>query len=123
MTLRIPFDGRILMLGCGSVGQCTLPLLRRHIEMPADRIPVLDFEDVRPRMAEALHAGVAFKQTRLTSDNHSEVLGDLVGPGDILVDLSWNVQTADLLAWCGERDVRFVNTSLEEWDPYGDIQS
>ena len=26
-----------------------------------------------------------------------------------------------MLAWCGERDVRFVNTSVEEWDPYGDI--
>jgi homospermidine synthase len=46
-----------------------------------------------------------------------------VGPGDILVDLSWNVETFDLLAWCGEHDVRYLNTSLEEWDPYGDIEN
>ena len=28
-----------------------------------------------------------------------------------------------MLAWCGEHDVRYLNTSLEEWDPYGDIEN
>jgi homospermidine synthase len=115
------FDGRILMLGCGSVGQCTLPLLIRHLDMPASRISVLDFTDVRPRIQDALQAGVIFQQGRLTSDNYTSMLGGLVGAGDIIVDLSWNVETYDLLAWCGEHDVRYLNTSLEEWDPYGDI--
>jgi homospermidine synthase len=111
------------MLGCGSVGQCTLPLVRRHIDMPADRITVLDFYDVRPKIAESLEAGVVFKQSRLTQSNYASELGALLGPGDILVDLSWNCETFDLLAWCGEHDVRYLNTSLEEWDPYGDIEN
>ena len=118
-----PFDGRILILGCGSVGQCTLPLVRRHVDMPADRITVMDFEDVCPKIGEWLQAGVVFKQARLTRDNYATTLRELVGPGDILVDLSWNVETLDLLAWCGEHDVRYLNTSLEEWDPYGDIEN
>ena len=120
---RTPFGGRLLMLGCGSVGQCTLPLVRRHVDMPAHRITVLDFEDVRPRIEDSLRAGVVFRQARLTAENYSALLGELVGPGDIIVDLSWNVETLDMLAWCGERDVRYVNTSLEEWDPYGDIEN
>ena len=49
-TTPTPFDGRILMLGCGSVGQCTLPLLRRHLDMPASRITVVDFKDMRPKI-------------------------------------------------------------------------
>jgi homospermidine synthase len=120
---RTPFAGRILMLGCGSVGQCTLPLVRRHIDMPADRITVMDFEDVRPRIVESLQAGVRFKLGRLTQDNYVTLLSELVGPGDIIIDLSWNVETYDLLAWCGEHDVCYLNTSLEEWDPYGDIEN
>jgi homospermidine synthase len=120
---KTPFDGRLLMLGCGSVGQCTLPLVRRHVDMPANRIAVLDFEDVRPGIEDSLQAGVVFRQTRLTQDNYRSTLSELVGPGDILVDLSWNVETFDLLAWCGEHDVRYLNTSLEEWDPYGDIEN
>ena len=71
---RTPFDGRILMLGCGSVGRCTLPLVRRHVDMPADRITVLDFEDVRPKIEDSLQAGVGFKQARLTQDNYASML-------------------------------------------------
>ena len=119
---RTPFKGRILMLGCGSVGQCTLPIVRRHIDMPADRITVLDFEDVRVRIEDSLQAGVVFKQARLTKDNYRSMLQEIVGPGDIIIDLSWNVETVDILAWCGEHDVRYLNTSLEEWDPYGNIE-
>jgi homospermidine synthase len=111
------------MLGCGSIGKCTLPLVRRHIDMPASRITVLDFEDVRPRIEDALQAGVVFRQARLTKDNYQSMLDELVGPGDILLDLSWNVETVDILAWCGEHDVRYLNTSLEEWNPYGDIEN
>jgi homospermidine synthase len=123
VTARIPFDGRLLMLGCGSVGQCTLPLIRSHIDMPAERITVVDFQDVQPRIQDSLQAGVVFHQTRLTQDNYTSLLPKHVGPGDIIVDLSWNVETYDMLAWCGKHDVRYLNTSLEEWDPYGDIKN
>src|SRR5262252_1402917 len=122
-TKVTPFNGNLLMLGCGSVGQCTLPLIRRHIGMPADRITVLDFEDVRSKIEDSLQAGVKFKRARLTRENYTSLLAELVRPGDIIVDLSWNVETFDMLAWCAEHDIRYINTSLEEWDPYGDIEN
>ena len=122
-TSTTPFDGRILMLGCGSVGQCTLPLVRRHVDMPPERITVVDFADIRPKIEDSLQAGVAFRQLRLTQDNYAATLGELVGPGDMIIDLSWNVETFDMLQWCGDHNVRYLNTSLEEWDPYGDIEN
>ena len=111
------------MIGCGSVGQCTLPLILRHLDMPADRITVMDFEDVRPRIADSLAAGVVLKRQRLTQANYQSMLPTLVGPGDAIIDLSWNVETLDMLRWCGEHDVRFINTSVEEWDPYGGAEN
>ena len=36
------FSGRVLMVGCGSIGQTTLPLLRRHLAMPEDGLTVLE---------------------------------------------------------------------------------
>jgi homospermidine synthase len=122
-TKLAPFTGRLLMLGCGSVGQCTLPLILRHIDMPADRITVVDFDDVRSKIDESVQAGVALKRQRLTQENYQTMLPELVGPGDVIVDLSWNVETLDMLRWCGEHDVRFINTSVEEWDPYSDIEN
>ena len=118
---RAPFSGRLLLLVCGSVGQCTLPLILRHIDMPPQRITVVDFEDVRGKIADSVQAGVALRRQRLTQENYRTLLPELVGPGDLIVDLSWNVETLDMLRWCGEHDVRFINTSVEEWDPYGDI--
>src|SRR5262245_8866502 len=112
---RTPFGGRVLMLGCGSVGQCTLPLLRRHLDMPADRITIIDFEDIRGKITDSLQAGVVFKQMRLTQENYASALSGLVGPGDVIVDLSWNVETFDMLQWCGDHGVNYIHTSLEEW--------
>jgi homospermidine synthase len=120
---RTIFKGKVLMLGCGSVGRCTLPLVLRHLDMPANRVTVMDFADVRATIQEPLRAGVVFKQMRLTSENYASVLGELVGPGDMIVDLSWNVETFDMLRWCADRKVSYINTSLEEWDPYGDIEN
>lgn len=118
-----PFKGRILMLGCGSVGQCTLPLLRRHIDAAAPQITVVDFQDVRANIRDSIDAGVRYEQARVTPQNFADLLDGHVGPGDLVVDLSWNVETLDMLEWCGEHDVRYINTSVEEWDPYGDIES
>src|SRR3954470_18348813 len=97
LAKRTPFGGRILMLGCGSVGQCTLPLIRRHVDMPADRITVVDFEDVQGKIADAVASGVVLKRQRLTQENYKTMLPELVQPGDIIIDLSWNVETLDML--------------------------
>jgi homospermidine synthase len=116
------FQGRILMLGCGSVGQCTLPLLLRHIDMPPDRVTVMDFEDRRPRISDCLGSGVQYVQERITQDNFRDMLGKYVGPGDLIVDLAWDTETLEILEWCNQNAVMFINTSLEEWDPYGGIE-
>src|SRR5262249_6939120 len=41
-AMKTPFPGRVLLIGCGYVGRCTLPLLVRHLDVPANRITVLD---------------------------------------------------------------------------------
>ena len=38
---HVSFPGRLVMLGCGSIGQGVLPLILRHIDMPKDRITVV----------------------------------------------------------------------------------
>lgn len=119
---RTPFSGRILVLGCGSVGQCTVPLLLRHLDMPAERITVMDFADVRPKIIESLQAGVAFRQMKVTPNDYAAIFSQHVGAGDLIVDLSWNVETLAVLEWCGEHDVRYINTSVEVWDPYADLE-
>jgi homospermidine synthase len=115
----IEFNGRILVLGCGSVSQCTVPLLLRHVKCPPDRITVMDMVDNRETIAEAISAGVNYRVGQITPENYSEVLSQRLGEGDLFIDLSWNVDTLTILDWCHHRGVRYVNTSVEEWNPYG----
>jgi homospermidine synthase len=115
---KVPFSGKILVLGYGSVAQCTLPLLLRHLDVSPDRITVCDFIDCRKRLEPYLAQGVRFLQERITPERYREQLAAQVGPGDLVVDLAWNIETIALLDWCHAHDVRYVNTSVEVWDPY-----
>ena len=60
---KIPFGGRVLLLGCGSVSRCLQPLLLRHLDLASpDRLTIMDFEDLRDRIPGTLAAGVRYVQ-------------------------------------------------------------
>jgi homospermidine synthase len=121
--MRTPFTGRILMIGCGYVGRCTLPLLLRHLRLPADRVTVVDFVDNRLAIARELAQGVRYVIDRITPDNLATVLNEHVGAGDLVIDLAWNIGCVDILQWCHDHQVMYVNTSVELWDPYTDAEN
>jgi homospermidine synthase len=109
---------RLLMLGCGSVAQCTIPILLHEQVVEPQRITILDMVDNRSRVQEALAAGVNYVQDRITEENMDEVLSRHVAAGDIIIDLAWNIDACAILQWCRDHGVRYLNTSVELWDPY-----
>jgi len=111
---------KILVIGCGSVSQCAIPLILKLIDIPAKNITILDFVDNRKRVKGALDQGVQYVQDRLTEQNYSEFLGKFVGRGDIIIDLAWNIDCIAMVQWCRQNEVLYVNTSVEEWNPYKD---
>ena len=115
------FPSRVLVLGCGGVAQCTLPLLVRDLALPPASITVVDFVDNRDRIADQLAAGVRWESGRVTPENLDEFLSARVGEGDILLDLAWNIDAVEILEWCRAHGVRYLNTSVELWDPYDDM--
>ncbi len=118
---RVPFTGRILVLGCGSVAQCTLPLLLRHVTGAA-QITVMDFVDNRARISSEIAQGVTYVIDRVEQHNLGEVLGRHLCAGDILLNLAWNIDAVEILQWCHEAGVRYLDTSVEKWDAYTDAE-
>lgn len=117
---KVSFPGRVLILGCGGVARCTIPLLLKHIDMPRENITVMDMIDTRASIAAALNEGVQFAHERLTHDRFRQQLSQYVGSGDAIIDLAWNIDCTDMLDFCHENNVLYVNTSVELWDPYTD---
>lgn len=105
--------GRLVMIGCGSIGQAILPLLRRHIDIPAERMTIVT-ADGRGRDAAAAF-GVAFRETAITRDNMREVLEPLVGAGDFVLNLSVDVSSTALAGFCRERGALYLDTCIEPW--------
>jgi len=114
----IEFGKRILFVGYGAVAQCTLPILLKHVKVPYKSVTVLDFEDRRKALAPWIKRGVTFARKRVTRDNMGAILGKYLGQGDVLVDLAWNIDACEILQWCHDHGVLYVNTSVEVWDPY-----
>lgn len=116
--MKIPFGGRVLVLGCGSVSQCLQPLLLRHLDMDLTKITVMDFEDMRHTIPDSIAAGVNYAQDYVTPRNMAMLLQKYVGAGDLLIDVAWNIDTGDIMQWCHDHNVMYINTSVELWDPY-----
>ena len=114
---------RILVLGCGGVAQCTLPLLVRDAQIDPTSITVVDFVDNRDRIADLLAAGVKWENGRVTPENINEFLSARLSAGDMLLDLAWNIDANEIIGWCHDNGVRYLNTSVELWDPYEDLAS
>ncbi|MGO9246140.1 MAG: homospermidine synthase [Verrucomicrobiia bacterium] len=114
----IQFRNRILFVGYGAVAQCTLPILVKHLDVPSKNITVMDFEDRRELLRPWLKRGMRFVRKRVTRDNLGSLLGQYLRAGDVLIDLAWNIDACEILQWCHDNGVLYVNTSVEVWDPY-----
>ena len=112
------FTGKILVIGCGSVSQCAIPLVLKIIDVPPENITIIDFADNRPRVKDSLDKGVRYVIDRITRENYPNLLKKYTGPGDLIIDLAWNIDCLEMLQWCRDNNVLYVNTSVEVWDPY-----
>ncbi len=121
--MKIPFGGRVLVLGCGAVSRCVQALILRHFDMDFTKLAVMDFVDLRALIPDTLNAGAAFVQQRVTPQNLASTLEKHLGAGDLLIDVAWNIDTGEIIQWCYDHHVLYINTSTELWDPYYDLDN
>jgi homospermidine synthase len=79
---------------------------------------IVDQRDNRSRVKTALDKGATYIQDQITKDNLDSFLSKHLQPGDFLLDLAWNIDANVILQWAHDHDVLYLNTSVEEWNPY-----
>ena len=114
----LQFNKRVLFVGFGAVARCTLPILLKHVRIPASNITIMDFERNGAALEPWLGEGVKFVQDKVTPDNLDRLLSEHLAAGDLLIDLAWNIDACEIVQWCHDRGVMYLNTSVEVWDPY-----
>ena len=86
--------GPIVMIGFGSIGKGTLPLIERHFNFDRSRVVVIDPDDRDRALLD--ERGVRYVQAAVTKENYRELLTPLLTHGEgqgFCVNLS--VDTAD----------------------------
>src|SRR5215831_6147053 len=112
------FSKRIVFVGFGAVARCTLPILVKHLDVSPARITIIEFDPNEDALEPWIDQGVTFVRDRVAPDNLGALLGKYLSTGDLLIDLAWNIDCAEIVQWCHDRGVMYVNTSVELWDPY-----
>ena len=110
------FDGPIVMVGFGSIGKGTLPLIERHIAFDRAKFVVIAPDDDDRRLLDDRQ--IRFIHQAVTKENYRDLLTPLLtgGPGrGMMVNLSVETSSVDLIAFCKDIDVFYIDTVVEPW--------
>lgn len=109
----LSFDGRLILLGFGSVAQATLPLLLRHLDIAPSHIRIISRSPDRTGIAAGY--GIEFTAQPLTEENYEAILDSCMREGDFLLNLSVDVASLDLIRYCRRRNILYLDTCIEPW--------
>lgn len=106
----------ICMVGHGSIGKGTLPLIKRHFTFK--KITIID-----PHPVEFPETGpnVEFKKVGLTPENFRSILDSALPNGAgvrFCVNLSVGTSSSEIIQYCQEKEIFYIDTVKEEWEGY-----
>lgn len=110
---KYTFNGKILIVGFGSIGQGVLPLLLRHFDVPPNRITIVTADNRGKDVAREY--SVRFIIDPLMPHNHESIIRSHIGQGDFLLNLSVNVASTALIEFCQRNGVLYLDTCIEPW--------
>jgi homospermidine synthase len=108
--------GPVVMIGFGSIGRGTLPLIERHFKFDKSRMVVIDPRDDDAALLK--EHGVRFIQEAVTVKNYKKLLKPLLTEGGgqgFCVNLSVDTSSVDLMRYCRELGVLYIDTVVEPW--------
>jgi homospermidine synthase len=110
------FDGPIVMIGFGSIGRGTLPLIERHITFDRSKFVVIAPDDSDRNLLD--ERKLRFMHLAITKENYRDVLKPLLtaGPGrGMIVNLSVETSSVELMDFCKDIDAFYIDTVVEPW--------
>ncbi|HEY0224418.1 MAG TPA: homospermidine synthase [Pseudolabrys sp.] len=108
--------GPVVMIGFGSIGKGTLPLIERHFDYDKARFTVVDPEDKDRGMLD--ERGIRFVHEAVTKANYRKLLTPLLTAGGgqgFCVNVSVDTSSLELMEFCREIGALYIDTVVEPW--------
>ncbi len=110
--------GPIVMIGFGSIGRGTLPLIERHFKFDKSRMVIVDPHPEGDNEAIARRHGVRFVREAITRQNYKKILKPLLTAGGgqgFCVNLSVDTSSLDIMTFCRQLGALYIDTVAEPW--------
>ena len=111
--VHVQFNGKLLIVGFGSIGQGVLPLILRHIGIDRKNISIITADHLGHDIARK--EGIPFAIKPLTHTNYVKILDSYLDEGDFLLNLSVDVSSVALMEYCNKRNILYLDTVVEPW--------
>ncbi len=109
-------EGAMVMIGFGSIGRGTLPLIERHFAYDKSRFVVIGPDDADRKLLD--DRGIRFIHLAITRENYREVLTQYLTAGagqGFCVNLSVDTSSLDLMQHCRAIGALYIDTVVEPW--------
>ena len=117
----VNFKKKVLILGYGSVGQCILPLVMKHVVVSPSQITVLERgENEEKFFHRNAGNGVKYVKKEINQKNFESTLNKYSEEGGFVIDVSLNIDALTIIEWCLVNNRHYTNTSLERWESQPD---
>ena len=104
----------VCIIGHGSIGRGTVPLIKRHFTF--DKMTIIDPD---PEHLPETSDKVKFIKLGLTQDNYQDILDEVFVAKDCFcVNLSVGTSSADIMLYCQRKGVLYLDTVKEEWEGF-----
>jgi homospermidine synthase len=110
------FANRVVCIGTGSVFECMFPVLISHLNLNMAQVTLIDMLDRTEVLQNWIDEGATFEQIQIVKENFEEVMNSHLSEGDLCIDLAYDISCIEILKWCRDNKVMYINTSIEEWD-------
>ena len=114
--IHATIDGPIVMIGFGSIGRGTLPLILRHFKFDKSRMVVVDPDDSDRKLLD--EHGIRFIHQAVTRERYRHLLTPLLTEGGgqgFCVNLSVDTSSLDIMKLCREIGALYIDTVVEPW--------
>ena len=115
-TIHATISGPIVMIGFGSIGRGTLPLIERHFKFDRSRFVVIDPSDEDRGLLD--ERGIRFIQQGVPRENYRDLLAPLLTAGGgqgFCVNLSVDTSSLAIMELCREIGALYIDTVVEPW--------
>ena len=112
----VKFDGRIVQFGFGAVGKSFYEKVSKEIQFDENKYFVITMD--QNEFAPYINLGglvANFITCEVTRENFSTIFEKYLSSGDLLIDFADTVGTKDILNWCAEKNIMYINTGEADW--------